>query len=417
MKQLVSNYTFNTINKTITLTDALFSSLILENLLLVTNVTKNTIIYNFADVTSGSATVSGNVITLTNLLASMSNTDKLQIYYDIANPTDVQPVSISSVPLASGSATATNQTSANTILSNIKTDVDKIPSLGQSTMINSVPIVIASDQLNIPIKLQSSISQNTLEILDNHRLLAIDFPNLRVLQYNKNPSPDLSNMNNAHFHNQFNLSVKRGTPELSDAGYFGGWCFENSTDNTQGAQTWLRGSQGGLTLPATANYLIIFADWSWHSWWLYGLYSANFGVDFELANTTFRFWPKWRWVRSIAGVGGPADNKWQFDSSCSDTPTWTDVPSGGQVIPWNEPYKNMWGRFAAVFKINGGTSIYQKFYSQETAFDLSGQTIGSDTVLTEYQGGINQMFWSENRVAGTINQSSQYLQNYGIAIA
>lgn len=79
MKIKVANYTFDVVTKKVTLTD--YASIRLDSLLLITNVTKNVIIYNFADTESG-GTVSGNQITLIADLTDMSNSDKLQIFYE-----------------------------------------------------------------------------------------------------------------------------------------------------------------------------------------------------------------------------------------------------------------------------------------------------------------------------------------------
>lgn len=79
MKKLISNYTFNAVSKTVTLHD--YSTVDLEGLLLITNVTDNVIIYNFADPTRGGG-INGNVITLIFDTSTMSNGDALQIYYD-----------------------------------------------------------------------------------------------------------------------------------------------------------------------------------------------------------------------------------------------------------------------------------------------------------------------------------------------
>jgi hypothetical protein len=79
MKKLVSNYSFNAAAKQVTLAD--YTAIDLESLLLITNVTTNTIIYNFAGQGKG-ATVSGNVLTLDFDTTSMSNSDSLQIFID-----------------------------------------------------------------------------------------------------------------------------------------------------------------------------------------------------------------------------------------------------------------------------------------------------------------------------------------------
>lgn len=79
MKQLIPNYTFDASAKTVTFTD--FTSISLERVLLITNVTTNTIIYNFA-ATGG--TVAGNVLTLDYDTTAMADTDDLSIQYESA---------------------------------------------------------------------------------------------------------------------------------------------------------------------------------------------------------------------------------------------------------------------------------------------------------------------------------------------
>lgn len=78
MKILVTNYTFNAAARTITL--AQFPTIDLERVLLITNVTDNIIIYNFAKADLGGS-ASTNVITLDYNTSSMDNADDLQIHY------------------------------------------------------------------------------------------------------------------------------------------------------------------------------------------------------------------------------------------------------------------------------------------------------------------------------------------------
>jgi len=79
MKKVIKNYTFSASTKKITFTD--YSSISLEGVMLITNAMSNVIIYNFADPLLGGL-VSGNVLTLDYNTGAMSNTDKLQIFYD-----------------------------------------------------------------------------------------------------------------------------------------------------------------------------------------------------------------------------------------------------------------------------------------------------------------------------------------------
>ena len=99
-KHLIFDYTFDASAKTITLSDTYDQ----KRFLLITNVTTNQVIYNFADAAAG-ATFEyfydpiSTVITLTYDTTSMSDTDKLQIFYDADKqsfaPTDeyLDPVS------------------------------------------------------------------------------------------------------------------------------------------------------------------------------------------------------------------------------------------------------------------------------------------------------------------------------------
>lgn len=79
MKVLITNYTFNPVLKTVTFNS--LQTLELNRLLLITNATKNTIIYNFASPALGGI-VSGNVLTLSTSTAGMDANDKLQIFYE-----------------------------------------------------------------------------------------------------------------------------------------------------------------------------------------------------------------------------------------------------------------------------------------------------------------------------------------------
>lgn len=79
MKVLIENYSFDTLSKQITFTD--YTAIRIENVLVITNVSTNQIIYNFASPTLGGL-ANGNVLTLNTNTVGMTNNDKLQIFYD-----------------------------------------------------------------------------------------------------------------------------------------------------------------------------------------------------------------------------------------------------------------------------------------------------------------------------------------------
>lgn len=75
----IDNYLFDKTAKTITFLD--YTSIDLNRIAVITNVTSNVMIYNFAGAGKG-GTISGNVLTLTYDTAAMADTDELQIIYD-----------------------------------------------------------------------------------------------------------------------------------------------------------------------------------------------------------------------------------------------------------------------------------------------------------------------------------------------
>ena len=81
MKIKLDNYTFNPAAKTVTFTD--YASLNLSDVILITNVTDGTIIFNFAS-PNLVGSVAANVLTLNYDTTAMSSTDKLAIYLDDA---------------------------------------------------------------------------------------------------------------------------------------------------------------------------------------------------------------------------------------------------------------------------------------------------------------------------------------------
>lgn len=128
MKQIITNYTFNATAKTITLSD--FSAghpVDLKRLYLITDVTTNKILYNFADNSVATATISSNnVITLSVLQGGESNTDALQIVYEVtsSDPNYQTPLLPSNAAQESGG----NLAAAKADLDTIVTNTNKIPS-------------------------------------------------------------------------------------------------------------------------------------------------------------------------------------------------------------------------------------------------------------------------------------------------
>jgi len=78
-KNLITSYTFDASLKTVTFSD--YTSISLDGVLLITNVTDGIGIFQFNSPTLG-GTVAANVLTLEYDTTTMSDTDNLQIWYD-----------------------------------------------------------------------------------------------------------------------------------------------------------------------------------------------------------------------------------------------------------------------------------------------------------------------------------------------
>lgn len=79
MKKLITNYTFTPGANSVAFND--YTEISLASVLLITNVTQNVIMYNFAEPTLGGS-VADNILSFAFDSTSMSDTDELQIYYD-----------------------------------------------------------------------------------------------------------------------------------------------------------------------------------------------------------------------------------------------------------------------------------------------------------------------------------------------
>jgi len=107
MKKLITGYEFLASSKIVNFAEyGPTNPVVLDNLLLITNVSRGQIIYNFADTAATGATNSTSGFLLGYNTTSMANTDRLQIFYD----TQVEDVDIASGYLTgyiTGSGTST----------------------------------------------------------------------------------------------------------------------------------------------------------------------------------------------------------------------------------------------------------------------------------------------------------------------
>lgn len=156
MKTLISDYEFNSSAKNV----IFFSQYDLSQILLITNVTHNIIIYNFADPTSGGS-MWVNTLTLTYDTSAMSSTDVLQIWVDIDTPADTLSetitkqnaalnenfISTDSVPDTSGRSLYDLLDSTNKEFVPLGVAPMGIDVPGQAPASQSIPVALANEQI------------------------------------------------------------------------------------------------------------------------------------------------------------------------------------------------------------------------------------------------------------------------------
>lgn len=189
MKILVLNYTFDASEKKITFTD--YNPIVIERVLLVTNVTDGIIIYNFADPTKG-GTAATNVLTLAYDTTSMSDTDKLQIFYDDTATT--QPISgtvtanagtnLNTSALATSSKQDTQDNSINTLLKPAST-------LSAVTTLGTITNVVHVDDNSGSLTVDGSVTANAGTNLNTSALALETGGNLASIKTNTDKIPAL----------------------------------------------------------------------------------------------------------------------------------------------------------------------------------------------------------------------------------
>ena len=146
-------YSFNASAKTVTFS-GLTQQITLANILLITNVTQNTIIYNFADSTKGAVSFANNVLTLDYDTTSMNSTDVLQIYLDLAGEESLHDLLRRMNKLLESNAVVDSRLRQRVVLEAIGTN------LGTSTEVNaSVPVTVGN-----PVGTNTTLSISAFDI-------------------------------------------------------------------------------------------------------------------------------------------------------------------------------------------------------------------------------------------------------------
>ena len=96
-----------------------------------------------------------NIVTTPGTLGQQNMANSAPVV--IASDQTAVPISAASLPLPAGASTSALQTTGNTSLATVATNTGNIPAKGQATMVNSGPVVIASDQSNVPVAVKTAV--------------------------------------------------------------------------------------------------------------------------------------------------------------------------------------------------------------------------------------------------------------------
>ena len=175
MKELIKDYIFDPTNKNVVFNN--YDKIDLERVLLITNVTDNVIIYNFAIPEAGGHVVNNNILNLQYDTTTMSDTDKLQIFYEVdaapakeATQADMYELMYSVysavkdlsalVSTISGGALRVSTTTPVTIAGAVA--VSSLPNVSVTNGVNVSNFGVANSNTLIP-NLNNAVFQNTID--------------------------------------------------------------------------------------------------------------------------------------------------------------------------------------------------------------------------------------------------------------
>lgn len=154
------SYTFNAATKQITLSGV--TNVNIKNFLLVINVTNNVVIYSPLIALKG-GDVSGNVLTLDFDTTSMSNTDNLQVHYDLDGVIDytTSKVSVSSSVIPAGASTEATLLQVRDYLDTVETKLASLITNTTGLTLEATQIQVRDYLDTVETKLASLITNTT----------------------------------------------------------------------------------------------------------------------------------------------------------------------------------------------------------------------------------------------------------------
>ena len=177
----------------------------------------------------------------------------------VSNFPATQAISAASLPLPTGAATETTLAALSA----------KLNSLGQKTMANSAPVVIASDQSAIPVSVQSTASDEKATFCVCARGVAIGNNKSMVSIMNESGSSIVLKLRELYIINVQNVALTGVTSEFQlfrITGHSGGTNVDRQTYDTQDSPSASFTAKTGATVSGEASNMLRRWTWSSDEW-------------------------------------------------------------------------------------------------------------------------------------------------------
>lgn len=178
MKVLVKSYTFTPSTRRIVFSD--YANIDLEQLLLITNTTSNTIIYNFAKQGLGATKVNANTIELSFDTTSMNSADRLQIFIEAPSDSLTSSMTTLSSRFVLSAATIFEVNGISTYGQKQYLQIRSGSVLSASNLIYT-GILLPGENFNINFNKGITIPGNVVQIINSSNPITVEMNNNNLL--------------------------------------------------------------------------------------------------------------------------------------------------------------------------------------------------------------------------------------------
>lgn len=207
--------------------------------------------------------------------------------------------------------------------------------------------------------------------------------------------------------NQFSETIFYNSPQLGYESHRG-TCLVLSTSNNFNDLTMVRLSPGTPSIPLDVQGVEVGGEFSFKSQDKNFPYAFRFGLDCQ--PNTNRGWAMAEYRINTLGQSFTFDpagstralgSSWRVNTSSNDTLVFSDVPTGIQNIPANEPGKPTIVTCKLKLDVSGQDNLRFVDYNQLTCngkiMDLSTLNVNGESINWDYNEGMNVLLQAVNR--------------------